>query len=61
MKIPDPRGEPVEFTCPFCQTPECVAYANAVIHPLTKPMCIKYMMLEPDEFIRAVNDSILVS
>lgn len=59
MEVPKPIGESVDFTCPFCGVTDCRAYENAVIHPT--PICTKYLLLEPDEFLAAVNDSKLKS
>mgnify|MGYP001617579640 FL=1 len=45
----------VNFTCPFCKA-QCTTSLEhcAVLH--TAPMCEKFEQLEPDEFLKAVNE-----
>lgn len=45
----------VDFICPFCKA-RCTTSLEhcAVLH--TVPMCEKFEQLEPDEFLKAVNE-----
>jgi hypothetical protein len=45
-----------DFTCPFCGVPASASERPpAVFH--TMPPCSKYLALEPDEYLAAVNDA----
>lgn len=46
----------VDFTCPFCSG-KCSASDERALVLHAMPPCSKYLALEPDDFLAAVNDA----